>query len=160
MLLKPTMVLKLAAPLVLVALVQPASAVQIKRVGTDSGVVLRLRGDVKAGDYGTLKSIQQNGAVVGLEIRSDGGSLEEGLDIARVVRDKGLVVYASEKCLHKQTSDRQFKCYPESAMSELIFIVFCSTSKMTAVDHPNIRAPFIAVMGPSSFQSSTGVTSP
>ena len=98
MLLKPTMVLKLAAPLVLVALVQPASAVQIKRVGTGSGVVLRLRGDVKAGDYGRLKSILQNRAVVGLEIRSGGGSLEEGLDIARVVRDKGLVVYASKEC--------------------------------------------------------------
>ena len=92
------MVLKLAAPLMLVALVQPASAVQIKRVGTGSGVVLRLRGDVKAGDYGRLKSILQNGAVVGLEIRSGGGSLEEGLDIARVVRDKGLVVYASKEC--------------------------------------------------------------
>src|ERR1700722_16190879 len=98
MLLKPTMVLKLAAPLVLVALVQPASAVQIKRVGTDSGVVLRVRGGVKAGDYGRLKSILQNEAVVGLEIRSDGGSLEEGLDIARVVREKGLVVYASKEC--------------------------------------------------------------
>ena len=35
---------------------------------------------------------------MGLEIRSGGGSLEEGLDIARVVRDKGLVVYASKKC--------------------------------------------------------------
>jgi hypothetical protein len=45
-----------------------------------------------------LKSILQNEAVVGLEIRSDGGSLEEGLDIARVVRDKGLVVYASKEC--------------------------------------------------------------
>jgi hypothetical protein len=98
MLLKARMILKLAAPLVLVALVQPASAVQIKRVGTGSGVVLRLRGDVKAGDYGRLKSILQNGAVVGLEIRSGGGSLEEGLDIARVVRDKGLVVYASKEC--------------------------------------------------------------
>jgi hypothetical protein len=98
MLLKPTMVLKLAAPLMLVALVRPASAVQIKRVGTDSGIVLRLRGDVKAGDYGRLKSILQNGAVVGLEIRSGGGSFEDGFDIARIVRDKGLVVYASKEC--------------------------------------------------------------
>jgi hypothetical protein len=98
MLLKPTMVLKLAAPLVLVALVQPVSAVQIKRVGTDSGVVLRLRGDVRAGDYGRLKAILQNGAVVGLEIRSGGGSLEDGSDITQVVRDKGLIVYASKEC--------------------------------------------------------------
>jgi hypothetical protein len=45
-----------------------------------------------------LKSILQNGSVVGLEIRSGGGSLEDGLEIARVVRDKGLVVYASKEC--------------------------------------------------------------
>jgi hypothetical protein len=98
MLLKARTILKLAASLVLVTLAQPAGAFQIKRVTTDSGVVLRLRGDVRAGDYGRLKSTLQNGAVVGLEIRSDGGSLEEGLDIARVVRDKGLVVYASKEC--------------------------------------------------------------
>jgi hypothetical protein len=98
MLLKPTMVLKLAALLVLIALLQPASAFQIKRVGTDSGTVLRLRGDVRDGDYGRLKSILQNGSVVGLDIRSGGGSLEDGFEIARVVRDKGLVVYASKEC--------------------------------------------------------------
>jgi hypothetical protein len=45
-----------------------------------------------------LKSILQNGSVVGLEIRSGGGSLEDGFEIARVVRDKGLVVYASKEC--------------------------------------------------------------
>jgi hypothetical protein len=67
-------------------------------VATDSGVVLRLRGDVRAGDHGRLKSILQNGAVVGLEIRSGGGSFEDGFDIARVVRDKGLVVYAPKEC--------------------------------------------------------------
>jgi len=39
-------------------------------------------------------------------------------------------------------------------------IAFCSTSKMTAVDHPNISAPFIAAMGPSNCQRSTGRTSP
>jgi hypothetical protein len=98
MLLKPTMVLKLVALLVLIALLQPASAFQIKRVGTDSGTVLRLRGDVRDGDYGRLKSILQNGSVVGLDIRSGGGSLEDGFEIARVVRDKGLVVYASKEC--------------------------------------------------------------
>ena len=98
MLLKTRMILKLAASLVLVTLVQPAGAFQIKRVATDLGVVLKLRGDVRAGDYDRLKAILQNGAVVGLEIRSDGGSLEDGFDIARIVRDKGLVVYASKEC--------------------------------------------------------------
>src|SRR6476646_11042646 len=92
MLLKARMIIRL------VALVQPASALQIRRVVADSGVVLRLRGDVTAGDYHRLKTILQEDSVVGLEISSDGGSLEEGLDIARVVRDKGLVVYASKEC--------------------------------------------------------------
>src|SRR6476660_1213120 len=98
MLVKSTIVLKLVAFLVLIALLQPASAFQIKRVGTGSGTVLILRGDVRDGDYGRLKSILQNGSVVGLEIRSGGGSLEDGFEIARVVRDKGLVVYASKEC--------------------------------------------------------------
>ena len=98
MLLKPTMVLKLAAFLALIALLRPAGAFRVTRVVCDSGTVLRLRGDVRDGDYGRLKSILQNGSVVGLEIRSDGGSLEDGVDIARIVRDKGLIVYASREC--------------------------------------------------------------
>src|SRR5436190_17712770 len=98
MLLKLKMMLELFALIVLVALVQPASALQLKRVGTDSGVVLRARGDVRVGDYGRLKSILESGSVVGLEISSGGGSLEDGFDIARVVRDKDLVVYASKEC--------------------------------------------------------------
>jgi hypothetical protein len=98
MLLKTRMMLKLVAPFVFLALVQPASAFKIKRVSTDSGVVLKLRGAVSAGDYHRLKEILESGSVVGLEIRSGGGSLEEGLDIARVVRDKSLVVYASSEC--------------------------------------------------------------
>ena len=91
-------ILKLIVPFVLVALVQPAIAVQVRRVVTGSGVVLRLRGDVTDGDYRRLKDVLQNGSVVGLEIRSGGGSLEAGLDIARVVRDMKLVVYASKEC--------------------------------------------------------------
>ena len=98
MLLKTRMMLKLVAPFVFLALVQPASAFKIKRVSTDSAVVLILRGAVSVGDYHRLKKLLEDGSVVGLEIRSGGGSLEEGLDIARVVRDKALVVYASREC--------------------------------------------------------------
>jgi hypothetical protein len=98
MLLKPTKVLNLVALLVLIPLLRPASAFKIKRVETGSGLVLKLLGDVRDGDYGRLKSALQNGSVVGLEITSGGGSLEDGVDIARVVRDKGLVVYASREC--------------------------------------------------------------
>jgi hypothetical protein len=98
MFLKPTMVLKLVPLLVLIPLLQPASAFKIKRVKTDAGPVLKLRGDVRDGDYGRLKSALQDGSVVGLEITSGGGSLEDGVYIARVVRDKGLVIYASREC--------------------------------------------------------------
>jgi hypothetical protein len=83
---------------VLIPLLRPASAFKIKRVETVSGLVLKLRGDVRDGDYGRLKSALQNGSVVGLEITSGGGSLEDGVDIARIVRDKGLVIYASREC--------------------------------------------------------------
>jgi hypothetical protein len=92
------MIRKLIASIVLVGLVQPASAVQVRRVVTNSGVVLRLRGDVATGDYRRLKIVLQNGSVVGLDIRSNGGSLEAGLDIARVIRERGLVVYAPKEC--------------------------------------------------------------
>ena len=98
MLLETRMILKLAASLVLVTLAQPAGAVQIGQMLTGSGIVLRLRGDVTVGDYRRLKMILQNDSVVGLDIRSGGGSLEAGMDIARVVRERGLVVYASREC--------------------------------------------------------------
>jgi len=49
-------------------------------------------------------------------------------------------------------------------LQDLSFVIsintFCSTSKITAVDQPNISTPFIAVIGPSKRQRSTGVTSP
>ena len=38
--------------------------------------------------------------------------------------------------------------------------VIRKTSKITAVDQPNNSTPFIAVIGPSKCQRSTGVTSP
>lgn len=99
MFLNARLIRKLITSVVLVAtLVQPAEAVQLRRMVTDSGVVLRLSGHVTAGDYRRLKSVLQNGSVVGLDISSDGGSLEAGLDIARVVRKRGLAVYASKKC--------------------------------------------------------------
>src|SRR5258708_13267482 len=60
MLLKARMILKLVPLLVLIALVQPASAFQIRRVVADSGVVLRLHGDVTAGHYPRLKPLLQD----------------------------------------------------------------------------------------------------
>jgi hypothetical protein len=98
MLVRSKMMLMLVAPLVLVLLIQPASALQIERVRTDLGIVLRLRGEVRTGDFRRLETVLQDASLVGLEIKSGGGSLGEGLDIARVVRDKALVVYASKEC--------------------------------------------------------------
>ena len=98
MLLKPAIILKLVALLALMALGRTADALQIKRVETDTGTVLVLRGDVGNGDYGRLKSVLQNKSIVGLEITSGGGSLEDGVDIARIVRDRGLIVYAAKEC--------------------------------------------------------------
>jgi hypothetical protein len=45
-----------------------------------------------------LKSILQDGSFVGVDIRSGGGSLGVGVEIAQIVRDKGLIVYASREC--------------------------------------------------------------
>jgi len=98
MLFKSTNVLIVIALLVLIAFHKPASALQIKRVVTDCGLVLKLRGDVRDGDYSRLKSILQTGSIIGVEIRSSGGSLADGAEIARVVRDQGLVVYAPKEC--------------------------------------------------------------
>ena len=98
MLLKPTSILKLAVLLAMIAFDRPASALQIKRVETDTGTVLLLRGDVGNGDYRRLKSSLQSASVIGLQITSGGGSLEDGYDIARVVRDRNLVVYAFKEC--------------------------------------------------------------
>jgi hypothetical protein len=51
---------------------------------------------------------------------------------------------------------------PSPCLSSLRTVVMTlrRTSKITAVDQPNNRTPFIAVMGPSKFQRSPGVTSP
>src|SRR5258708_17937552 len=97
MLLKARMILKLVPLLVLIALVQPASAFQIRRVVSDSGVVLRLRGNVTAGDYRRLKTILQNGSVVGLEIRSRGGSVADGLALAPAPATKRVLCAPSQE---------------------------------------------------------------
>jgi len=98
MFLKPKMMLRLAPLLALIEFLQPARSLQMKRVGTELGTFLRLRGDVRDGDYGRLKSVLQNGSVIGLDIGSSGGSLKDGFEIAQIVRDKGLSVYAAKEC--------------------------------------------------------------
>jgi hypothetical protein len=63
------------------------------------GLVLRLRGDIKEGDYSRLKK-RFNGkeAIVGIDLSSDGGDLDEGLRIADLVRRKTLIIYVADEC--------------------------------------------------------------
>jgi hypothetical protein len=47
-----------------------------------------------------------------------------------------------------------------AAALRIVVSAFRNASKITAVDQPNNNTPFIAVIGPSRCQRSTGVTSP
>jgi hypothetical protein len=74
-------------------------ALEIRRVQTCSGIVLRLRGDIKEGDFSQLKShFRRKEAIVGFDLSSDGGILEEGLHIADLTRRKKLTVYVAGEC--------------------------------------------------------------
>jgi hypothetical protein len=75
------------------------SALEIRRVTVCSGVVLRLRGDIKEGDYARFKSqFRKKDAVIGLDLSSPGGDLEEGVQIATLAHQKKLSVYVSKEC--------------------------------------------------------------
>jgi hypothetical protein len=75
------------------------SALEIRRVVECSGVVLRLRGDFKQGDYARFKShFRKKNVVIGLDLSSDGGDLEEGVQIANLAHQKKLSVYVAEEC--------------------------------------------------------------
>jgi hypothetical protein len=74
-------------------------ALEIRRVAVCSGVVLRLRGDFKEGDYARFKShFRKKDAIIGLDLSSDGGDLDEGVQIANLSRQKKLRVYVAEEC--------------------------------------------------------------
>jgi hypothetical protein len=68
-------------------------------VQTCSGIVLRLRGDIKEGDFSHLKShFRRKETIVGFDLSSDGGIFEEGLRIADLTRRKKLTVYVAGEC--------------------------------------------------------------
>jgi hypothetical protein len=76
-----------------------SSALEIRRVAACSGVVLRMHGDINEGDFARFKShFKRNELVVGLDLNSDGGDLEEGLLIANLVRRKKLAVFVAGEC--------------------------------------------------------------
>lgn len=75
------------------------SALEIRRVRTCSGIVLRLRGDIREGDFLQLTSqFRGKEAILGFDLSSDGGVLEEGLRIAEFTRRKKLIVYVDAQC--------------------------------------------------------------
>jgi hypothetical protein len=85
----------------LLSLVLPVTcfALEIRRVQTCSGIVLRLRGDIKEGDFSQLRShFRRKGTIVGFDLSSDGGIFEEGLRIADLTRRKNLTVYVAGEC--------------------------------------------------------------
>jgi hypothetical protein len=87
--------------LLLTSLAAPgtSSAMEMYRMRTCSGVVLRLRGDVKQGDYLRLRShFKRTEAILGLDLSSYGGDLEEGLRIADLTRREKLTVYVPDEC--------------------------------------------------------------
>ena len=72
---------------------------EMHRLRTCSGVVLRLRGEVKQGDYLRLRShFKRAHTILGLDVSSYGGDLEEGLRIADLTRREKLTVYVSDEC--------------------------------------------------------------
>jgi hypothetical protein len=88
-------------PSLLLSLVLPVTcfALEIRRVHTCSGIVLRLRGDIKEGDFSQLKShFRRKETIVGFDLSSDGGIFEEGLRIADLARRKKLTVYVAGEC--------------------------------------------------------------
>ena len=85
--------------LLLLVLPVTCSALEIRSVQTCSGLVLRLHGDIKVGDYSRLKArFKGKEAIVGFDLSSEGGDLDEGLRIADLVRRKALIVYVADKC--------------------------------------------------------------
>jgi hypothetical protein len=82
-----------------VVLSQRCVALEIHRVATCSGVILRLRGTFDDGDYTRFEShFHRKGTIIGIDLSSDGGDLEEGVLIANLIHQRKLVVYVVQEC--------------------------------------------------------------
>jgi hypothetical protein len=76
------------------------SALEIQRIAACSGVVLRLRGDFRDGDYARFKSqFRKTDVIIGLDLSSAGGDFEEGVQIANLAHEKKLSVFVAEECI-------------------------------------------------------------
>jgi hypothetical protein len=91
----------LAAAFVLVVppTITSSAAVEISRVAGCDGDVLKLRGDILAGDFAKIRShFRDQRRIAGLDLDSPGGSLYEGLRIALLTRQKKLSTYVAKGC--------------------------------------------------------------
>ena len=90
----------LAVTLVISIIATPCSGMEISRIAAcDGGDVLRLRGDIKHGDYVKFRS-QFDGErrIAGLDLESPGGLLNEGVRIAMLTRQKRLATFVAQQC--------------------------------------------------------------
>jgi hypothetical protein len=73
---------------------------EISRVTSCAGGdVLKLRGDIEAGDYVKFRSyFGDQRRIAGLDLNSPGGSLYEGFRIATLTRQKQLSTFVSKEC--------------------------------------------------------------
>ena len=78
----------------------PCAGMEISRVtGCAGGDVLKLRGDIVAGDYVKFRSyFGAPRRITGLDLDSDGGLLDEGFRIAALTRHKRLATFVSKEC--------------------------------------------------------------
>jgi hypothetical protein len=94
----PWATIKMLPAIVAIFLAGECAGVEISRLSGCSGDVLRLRGLIERGDYLRLKSHFGERKIVGLDLGSEGGSLEDGFLIARFAQRKRLTVYVSGEC--------------------------------------------------------------
>jgi hypothetical protein len=83
----------------LLLLSSECAAADISRVPGCFGDVVKLSGDIKQGDYGRFRShVNGERRLIGIELASDGGFLDDGLRIAQLARDRRLSAYVSGEC--------------------------------------------------------------
>jgi hypothetical protein len=78
----------------------PCAGMEISRVATCAGGdMLKLRGDIEAGDYVKFRSyFEGERRIAGLELDSTGGSLYEGFRIAAMTRERRLATFVAKEC--------------------------------------------------------------
>lgn len=88
-----------AIALILSLVATSCAAMEISRIAGCDGDVLKLRGDVVAGDYLKFRShFGDHRRIVGLDLDSPGGSLYEGFRIAALTRQRRLSTFVAKEC--------------------------------------------------------------